>query len=311
MEDNMKIYIKQKSIKADNYNILVKRFPNVEFIDNVEDSYQADVAIVFPGFVTEENLKKYPNLKWIQLITAGFDKIDFNAIKNYNLEITNAKGVYSKTIAEDVFCKILTINRNVKYYLNNMETKEWKHILNEPEICNSTVGIIGVGSIAKEIAKRMLAFEAKVIGYRRKKVSEEFFSEIFVGEEGLEDFLKKSDYVILALPLNENSIGLINKDKLNYMKDTSVLINISRGEIIVQDDLIEALKNKKIRAAALDVTSPEPLPKDSQLWELENVFITPHNSVSSPYLYDRITELLIENIQKYLNNIKLENEIIL
>jgi phosphoglycerate dehydrogenase-like enzyme len=183
-----------------------------------------------------------------------------------------------------------------------MKQGVWSPIRYEKEICGSILGILGTGSIASEIAKRMKAFNATVIGYNRSLIKEEYFDEIYANMAGLRTVLSKSDYVIITLPLNEATRGLINEEKLTYMKNDAVLVNISRGEIINQPDLIKALKDKKIRAAALDVTTPEPLPKDNELWYLDNVYITPHNSPSSPYLTTRLTELLIKNISNYINN---------
>ena len=303
----MKIFIEPRRLRTENIEDLRQQFPKIDFVNTVDESYDAEIMFVYPDAVNYENINKYPNLKWIQLLTAGFNTSDLRVIKEKKLLFTNAKGVYSKTIAEDVFTKILAINRNVKYYYENMAKHIWESPRNEPEICGSTVGILGMGSIATEIAKRMKAFEAKVIGYRRTYQAEEYFDEVYTQEEGLNELLSQSDYIILALPSNEDSIGLINFERISKMKPTSVLINIARGDIIVQEDLIKALKHKVIRAAGLDVTTPEPLPQDSELWDLDNVFLTPHSSVSSPILYTRLTSLLIDNLNRYLSNEKLVN----
>jgi phosphoglycerate dehydrogenase-like enzyme len=297
----MKLYIDPKGVNETNYQRIVSKFKDVEIIKEVEKSYDVEAMVVFPNYVTKENLDKYPHLKWIQLFTAGFNTIDLEMVKNRDISLTNAKGVYSKTIAEDVLTKILAINRNVKYYYDNMRTGTWKSKQTEFELTASTVGIIGVGSIAKEIAKRIRAFETKVIGYRRHNTPEEYFDEIYVGDEGLANLLKQSDYIILALPLNEDSLNLIDESKFKLMKKDAVLINIARGEVLDQEALIQALENKQIRGAGLDVTVPEPLPVDNKLWGFDNVLITPHNSVSSPLLARRLTNFIIENIENYLN----------
>jgi phosphoglycerate dehydrogenase-like enzyme len=106
------------------------------------------------------------------------------------------------------------------------------------------------------------------------------------------------------LPLNKNTYHLINEDALNLMKSNAVLINVARGDIVDQEALIKALKQKKIRGAGLDVTTPEPLPEDSELWSLDNVFITPHNASSSPYMKDRLFEMTVENLELYFNGKK-------
>ena len=179
----------------------------------------------------------------------------------------------------------------------------------ESEIEGSTVGILGTGSIGQEIAKRIAAFNTHIIGYNQSGRFVEYFDEIVTGSEGLNSLLSKSDYVIVSLPLNKGTKFLINKENLRLMKENAIIINIARGEIINQDDLIEALENKIIKGAGLDVVYPEPLAKDSKLWKLDNVFITPHNSFSSPKTTKRLISLIIENLNNYLNNKELKNYI--
>lgn len=305
----MKVYLNPKRIKQENFDFIVGKFPNLIFETNIEKSYDCEVIIVDPHYVTESNILKYSNLKWIQLYTAGYDTINLDFIKSMRIQMTNAKDIYSVPIAEDVVAKILMINRNVKHYLKAMENRSWQPIYNEPEINNSVVGIIGVGSIGQEIAKRMKAFNTTIIGYRRNKGEVEYFDEILTGVEGLDELLKRSDYIILALALNKASKELITHEKFNLMKRNAVLINIARGEIIVQEDLVAALKNHLIRAAAIDVMTPEPLPSDHEMWELENIYITPHVSASSEYTLKRLRDLFIININNYLKKEKLINQI--
>src|SRR5690554_314507 len=296
----MKVFINTQPIGEENFKKLQAKFPNVKFETEVEHSYDAEVMVVEPYFVKEENIKNYPNLKWIQSYRAGFDTVDFSILEKQNITFSNAKDIYSIAIAEDVIAKILVLNRNVRTYLKNMKNKEWKPNFNEPEIYNSTVGIVGTGSIAKEIAKRIKAFGTTVLGYRRSNKPVDHFDEILVGEAGLHELLKRSDYVVLTVPLNDETRGMINKDTLKLIKSNSLLINIARGDVVVQDDLIEALENGTIRGAGLDVCSPEPLPADSKLWELENVYLTPHCSAASPHISTRLTEMIIENLSRYI-----------
>lgn len=303
----MKIFIDKRGITQKHIEEIKSKFLNVEFITEVEKSYDSIAMLAYPDYIVKENIDKYPNLKWIQVYTAGFNTIDLDYLREKNILLTNGKDVYSKTIAEDVFTKVLSINRNVRFYFDNMKTGTWKQMKNEVELTGSTVGIIGTGSIGKEIAKRFKSFETKVIGHKRTKEAVEYFDEIYTGSDGLNELIKISDYIILALPLNDESLNLMNKDKFKLMKNSAVLVNIARGEVVNQDDLIYALENKMIRACALDVTVPEPLPKDSKLWSFDNVFITPHNAMSSPLLQNRLTNLLIENLNNYINKREILN----
>jgi phosphoglycerate dehydrogenase-like enzyme len=303
----MKIYINHRFLPSKHHDIVKTTFPNIEITSKEEDSYDSEAVFVGPDFIKEEILEKYPSLKWIQLLTAGYDRADLNALRKRNIILSNARGVYSITIAEDVLAKILMINRNIRQYLKQMEEGIWQPNWKETEIDGSIVGILGTGSIGEEIAKRIKAFNTKIIGYNQSGRIVENFDEIVSDENGLNYLLKNSDYIIIALPLSNQTRFLINLDKLKLMKKDAVIVNIGRGEIINLDDLVWALKNNVIKAAALDVVYPEPLPKDYELWKLENVFITPHNAVSSPKINKRLVALIIENLKNYLNNKNLKN----
>ena len=179
---------------------------------------------------------------------------------------------------------------------------EWNPIRKEPELTGSTVGIVGAGSIGIEVAKRLKSFDTKVIGYKRKAEAVRFFDEIYTGNEGLEIVIRESDYLIIAVPLTKETMHLINKERISWMKSSAVLINVARGKIVDQDALVDALNAGKLRGAGLDVTTPEPLPKDHPLWKMSQVFITPHNASSSPFMQRRLMELVLHNLERYVNN---------
>jgi D-2-hydroxyacid dehydrogenase (NADP+) len=306
----MTIFIEPKKLRLHNYERVVSTLPEVHFISEEEHSYSADVIMVYPEFCTDEKLDLYPNLKWIHLLTAGYETMDVQVVRKRDIILTNSRGVFSGTMAEDIIGKILMINRNTKLYLENMKRHIWYTPRNEIELIGSTVGIVGAGSIGYEVAKRLKAFETKIIGYKRTSHPSPYFDEIYTGPSGLKHVLSVSDYIIVSIPLNKDTYHLIDQEKFSWMKPSSVFINVARGDVIDQDALVEVLKEKRIRAAALDVTTPEPLPSDHPLWDLENIFITPHCSVASPMLYTRMTDLVIENISKYLRNQPLINIII-
>lgn len=305
----MKIYINSRFLSNSHLEQITNAVYNIEITTDIENSYDCEAVFVSPDFINKENLSKYPSLKWIQLLTAGFDVADLNAARERKIIVTNAKGVYSIPIAEDVIAKILMLNKNIKHYLRQMDGAIWNQLSKESEIEGSTVGILGTGSIGQEIAKRIAAFNTHIIGYNQSGRFVEYFDEIVTGSEGLNSLLSKSDYVIVSLPLNKGTKFLINKENLLLMKENAIIINIARGEIINQDDLIEALENKIIKGAGLDVVYPEPLAKDSKLWKLDNVFITPHNSFSSPKTTKRLISLIIENLNNYINEKELKNYI--
>jgi len=301
----LKIFVEKKMMGKANYPKILEQFSDVNFVDTLEDNFDVEVMIIMNSTLKNINIDKYKNLKWIQLLMAGYDNVDVKAYKEKGVLVSNARDIFSTSIAEDIFSKILFFNRNTKFYLESMKNQVWSPIKKEPEIYGSTISILGTGSIGQEVAKRMKAFGAnRILGFKNIHTSVPYFDEIYTGENGLETVIKEADYLIIALPLNDKTYHLIDKQKISWMKENAVLINVARGNIVDQDYLIEALKQKLIRAAGLDVTDPEPLPKTSELWNLDNVFITPHNASSSPYMKQRLYKMVIQNLSLYLANQK-------
>ena len=296
----MVVYVDPRLIGRANYNSLVERYPNIEFVIETNRHKEIEVLFTMPKLVKEMNLIEYPKLKWIQYLMAGYDGVDVELINNSNIIFCNAQDIFSKSIAEDVITKILYFNRNIKYYIQAMKEGRWEPIKEEPELTSSTALILGVGSIGKELAKRLKSFEMTVIGYRNNMILEENFDKIITTNADLNSALKIADYVILALPLADSTLYMFDKDKFELMKETALFINVARGKIVNQNDLYLALLNKNIRGAGLDVFDPEPLPKDHPLWNLDNVYITPHNASSSPYMRERLYQMILMNFDLYL-----------
>lgn len=301
----MKIYLKQTFIGAANYRRLETNYPTIVFTKTMDSD--VDIAIVSPNFVKKNNIDKMPQLKWIQLLTVGYDSADTTCLNEKNIILTNVKDVLSMTIAEDIITKILVLNRNVKKYVNQMSLGNWQTHSDEQEIFGSTVGFIGAGSLSTSAAVRLKAFDAKVICYRKSQTKHPLFDETYHDLQGLKVLLNQSDYVVVTLPLNEKTHHFMNISRFKMMKKDALLINVGRGEVVDQDALIDALEKGLIRGAGLDVTTPEPLPKDSKLWQMENVYITPHNAPSSPYMIPRLMSFVEDNIDRYIQNKELKN----
>jgi phosphoglycerate dehydrogenase-like enzyme len=296
----MTIYVDPKLLGRKNFQKLETQFPTVNIVTDVTHPKDIEALITMPKIVKEMNLDDYPKLRWIQYLMAGYDGLDLEEFRNKGIDFCNAQNIFSKSIAEDVFTKIFYFNRNVKHYIDSKKEKKWEPIREELELTKSTVLILGVGSIGRELAKRFKAFEAYVIGYRSRDIPEENFDEIIVEEENLNMAIQRADYVILALPLTEKTTHMFDEEKFDIMKSTALLINVARGKVVNQRDLINALKENKIRGAGLDVFDPEPLPETNLMWELDNVYITPHNASSSPYMRDRLYEMTVMNLRLFI-----------
>jgi phosphoglycerate dehydrogenase-like enzyme len=306
----MKVYVEMSYFKEEDYQRLINQFNHVDFTNNLDDSYDATHMISMPGYLKKENLDLYKNLTWVMVLTAGFDTLDLDYFRKRQLTLVNSKDVFSTQIAEDIFAKILHFNRNYGIYHEQKKEHLWKSHPVHFEIAESTVGIIGTGSIGLEVAKRMKAFGAKTLGYRQKNEELPFIDELYTSSEGLNKIYAESDYLIVSIPLNEQTKNFIDEKAISLMKKSALFINVARGKVVDQNALINALKHHHIRGAGLDVTTPEPLPENSELWTLENVFITPHNASSSPHVRNRLINVVIETLNVYFKGNDYPNRVI-
>lgn len=306
----MKIFLDPTMIKVEVYEQTINRFKDCEFVTNIEDSFDADVIVSMGSVLEPHSLDRYPNLKWIALISAGYDHIDLAYLKKRNIMLTNAKDVFSIQIAEDIIAKIMFFNRNLGFHYDKQKEKKWKYKSVNSEIYGSTVGILGTGSIGQHVAKRLKAFDTKIIGYKRTFDHVPFFDVIYTEKNGLYELLKESDYLIVALALNDQTKHILDARALSMMKTNALIINVARGDVIDQQALTKALITHQIRGAALDVTSPEPLPETDILWTLDNCFITPHNASASPKIHERIRDEIEDTIDRVIHQKDLDNRII-
>ncbi len=254
-------------------------------------------------------LKEAKNLKWLHLPSAGVENYTNKEIYyNKDILLTNSSGVFGLPIAEHVFAMILSYNRNLQNYAYSKREKKWLgYSFDVKDFYGSTMGIIGLGDIGTEVAKRAKAWGANVLAVKRT-ITEvpEYVDKLYRIEE-IDEVLEQSDYIVLALPDTQKTKGIISEERLRKMKPGAFLINIGRGALIDQDALIKALKENWIGGAGLDVTTPEPLPEESPLWELPNLILTPHTSGSSPSNINRRFELFNRNLKLFLQNKPLEN----
>jgi phosphoglycerate dehydrogenase-like enzyme len=275
------------------------------FIQDETISIDFDVsginAVVCNSLFIYNDISTFKNLKTIQLTSVGLDRVPIDYINQHGIKLFNARGVYNVPMAEWAVLKILEIYKKSRVFYKNQEKHKWEKQRDLLELTDKTATILGFGSVGLEIAKRLKAFGVIVISADIKRVENVYVDES-LSINDVDEALKKSDIVVLALPLTDKTKHLINKAKISIMKDNVVLINVSRGGIIDEAELIEALKADKFLGVALDVFEEEPL-GESRLWDLENVIITPHNSFVSDKVNERLFELMIENLS---NNVDRE-----
>jgi phosphoglycerate dehydrogenase-like enzyme len=285
----------------ESYNLSIKKPSEIpmEEIDIV-------VGTPSPNFI---NLESLPKLQMIQLPSAGYDRIPLQQLMSRNITLANASGVYSIPIAEWVIAKLLEIIKQSKYYYQNQSQNIWKKNYNMIELPNRKALVFGTGSIGQEIAKRLNAFDVIVDGINSNGRDITHFHECFDMEKGKE-VAKDYDILIFSLPNNEETAGLVNAEFLKHLKQEAILINIGRGTLINETDLIESLKQGKFMGVALDVMSVEPLPPTSELWIHPKVIISPHSSFISDKIDQRRVDLIASNILAFYHGKPIKNKII-
>jgi len=245
--------------------------------------------------ITENVLKQTNKLKVISKWGTGIDSIDKDAAERLGIKVLRVKDVFSEPVSDTVLAYILLFSRKIieknQIVKNNKWEKTESHTLKE-----KSLGIIGVGHIGKVIAEKAMALGMEVFGNDIRGISRNFVGRTGIKMVTLNELFTHSDFVTLHCDLNNVSFHLIGADELKLMKPNSVLINTSRGEVIDQTALEKALEKKEIFGAALDVFEVEPLPEESKLRELDNVFLSPHNSNGSPIVFNKVDELSINNL---------------
>lgn len=243
------------------------------------------------------------SLKWLHVNHAGFDKVARVEFLERGLIVTGAAGYSVETLAEHAFFFMLSLNYRAADLMDAQRRCSWDRQGREVlrSLYGKTIGVIGLGHIGCAIAKRADAFGMRVIGFRRSDACPTAVTKIWSSAHGetIKPLLEQSDFVVLALPLTDQSKHLIDAQALASMKPSACLINIARGAIVDELALINALEMRQIAGAGLDVFAVEPLPADSPLWRMNNVVITPHSSPAEPDREDRALDLIERNATRY------------
>ena len=278
---------------------ILKSFVTITFLQFEKDEVinpEIYDAVVCNGLFLYNDIKKFTNLKHIQLTSAGYDRIDTDYCKEKGIKLYNARGVYSVPIAEWAVLKILELYKKSARFYENEKKHIWEKEREIFELFEKTAVIVGCGSIGTEIAKRLKAFGVKIVGVDIFKPDENY--DEYFDIKDINESLKKADIVISTLPLTEDTVELFNKEKFDLMKENAVFCNFSRGKVVNEEDLISALREKSIYGAILDVFYDEPLNENSPLWDMENVIVTPHNSFVGEGNQKRMFEVILKNFIK-------------
>ena len=254
-------------------------------------------------------IRESKNLEWLQLQMAGIGEFAKENMLPDGAVLTNASGAFGLAISEYMLGVLLQLFYNLHIYRDKQIQADWSYSGQAQSIYNSTALVIGLGDIGGEFARRLKALGAYTIGIRRKDaLKPDYMDELHLMDQ-LEAFLPRADIVALSLPGTSLTNNIINKDTLRLMKKNAVLINVGRGNAVDTDALCDALEGGLIAGAALDVTAPEPLPKEHRLWKIKNAIITPHISggFSLQETFERIVRISADNLEAYMSGKKLKN----
>nr|KAF6471354.1 glyoxylate and hydroxypyruvate reductase [Molossus molossus] len=264
--------------------------------------------------INQELLQSLPALKIVASSGAGLDHLDLKLIDSFGVKVANTPQAVSSPTADLGMALLLAAARRVvegHQLAVSPDTESFSANWMGEEVTGSTLGIVGMGSIGYKVAQRARAFEMKILYHNRKRRKLE--EEEAVGAtycDKLDELLQQSDFVMLALSLTPQTQRLIGRRELRLMKPTAILVNIGRGLLIDQDALVEALQTGVIRAAALDVSHPEPLPRDHPLLKLKNVTLTPHIGSATHQARRQMMENLVGSILASLNGLPIPNEVL-
>ncbi len=279
-------------------------------------------ARVYVGYgIAPELLAHGEGLEWVHTASAGVGKSLSPEMLESAVLFTNSAGIHGPPMAETVLAMILHFGRGLDFAEWGKASHTWH---NEPfydaaapvrELAHSTVGILGLGGVGREVAWRARALGARVIGLKRRPSEAAAGGgatsvdgvEVVYGAEGLATLASESDYLIVTAPHTEDTRGIVSREVLALMKSDAVLINVSRGALIDEAALVESLQAGRLRGAGLDVFSVEPLPEDHDLWDLPNVVITPHVSPVTRGFWRREVDLIVDNLDRFLSGRSLRN----
>ncbi len=277
-----------------------------ELIENTRDCH--GLVSLLTDKLDDEVFSHCPKLKIIAQYAVGYNNIDVQAATKRKIAVSNTPGVLTDTTADTAFALLMSVARRIPECDEYVKTGEWRVewaplMMLGTDVHHKTLGIIGMGRIGKAIAQRARGFEMNLI-YSDTQRDEEVEKKFGARFATLEELLRESDFVSVHVPLVPETKHLINAEKLSLMKKTAFLINTSRGQVVDEQALAQALEKKQIAGAALDVFEIEPLPRESQLNKMKNVVLVPHIGSASKETREKMSEIACANIVDYFSGKK-------
>lgn len=301
-------------LKTEHKKILESSSSNCEFIHlglikpTLEQVKDANVII---GNIPVDILKNIPDLEFVQLNSAGTNGYADNPDFPKNVALANASGAYGVAISESILAGILTLMKHIPSYIKNQSNHEWKDEGSVKSIYGSNILVLGLGDIGKEFSKRAYTMGAHITGIKRNVKDKPEYIDKLCTMDSLYDELEKADIIVSSLPGSKSTYHLLDEKALNYVKKQPIFVNVGRGTLIDSCVLKKALKENIFSGAYIDVTDPEPLPKESNLWNINNLIITPH--VTGGYhleeTLNRIVQISATNIKNHCEGKEIINRV--
>ena len=289
---------------------LQEAFPNVEFVQLPNDrrlAKEVENADVFIGWsFPPQFLARAQKLRWIHSPAAAVNQLLSPELVNSDIVVTNSTGVHGPVVAEHALALILALAKRLPQSLRYQTKKQWaqdrlwREQPRPREVDGSTVLLIGMGGIGREFTPRAKAMGMRVLAVRENPQKGTSGADLVFGHHELDDVLPEADYVLVCAPFTPQTAGIINKARIKKMKRDAYLVNVSRGQLIDEPALLDALKHRRIGGAALDVFNQEPLPRSSRFWGLDNLLITPHTAAVTERLWERHLRFISENLERFI-----------
>lgn len=276
--------------------------------DHLATWRRAHVAIVWD--LPADIATLAPDLGWIQTVSAGVDTIDLEALDTAGIKLTNARGLASTSISEFVLARLLQAWKQLRTLDEFQDRNDWGRG-HGVEVAGKTVGIVGLGAIGRNVAKRLRAFDIEVLATRASARPGDIDADVDVlyPASELHEMLARCDAVVACLPTTDQTVDIFDERAFASMRPGSIFCNVGRGTQVVEQDLIAALESGHIGAAVLDVTRVEPLPPEDPLWSAPNLYLSPHAAASLDRYSENLEALIIENLRRYVAGAEMINEV--
>ena len=261
-------------------------------------------VLVISGAWQHALLDNATKLQWIQAIGVGYNQFPLDDLRRRGIRLTNAVGVNSSAVSEHAMALILALARRLPEARDNQHGKYWRPMISDPrtredELAGKTLGIVGLGAVGNRVATLGKAFDMRVIGTKGNPATYQGAADQVLPPDRLGEILDVADFVVLCCPLTPATTDLIGMAELKRMRHSAYLINVARGQVVVETALIAALQAGDIAGAALDLTIDEPLKSDSPLWEMPHVLITPHTGGETSLYEQRLVDIIVENVRRW------------